>query len=542
MTDKIGRNDPCPCGSGKKYKKCCGFNKIPDFSLPEDMKTGTMLDEYMMLFQGVVIFGQGIKQFGDDRKALNEAIKDFESRFRPGEPGGVSDGIFMTWQYFDLRFGKKEETICGQFINSGFANGLREPAPRLLQDLAQSYLTFYEVKGVLDDWIVFEEIGTGKDWKIHRINEPFEREAKPGDVWYVRFIGGNENGYIYTAPYIFPSKETAYHEFFKAMLTQKNVFARYTKEGLSEEEIFRRSCKESVRYWVECFLRGSGSYEAKPMKAVMPVLYNDNWMEQKIPQDLNGKFKEEEFLSDFKNFLAYITKEKIKLTPKCKWIPMKHLYAINNLFRNPSQLDDTIGGKVYRTREEFRAHRIYFMDLLAEASECIVADGRDLLAAGPLYNRFLNMDGFNKKRWLVLAWYFHLDWDSWMPEGDFGKTIQEKNIEVAPYIKEMSSIKHKVNFKKFTKTLIEDLNLKWNAPSQSLAHDLMEWGIERCILEPLSWFDIIRFCHKSEGKYDIRKVKDFYMQPMGRVFLEELVKMGEKIKEDSAKKSNCNNN
>lgn len=22
-----GRNDPCPCGSGKKYKKCCGAKK-----------------------------------------------------------------------------------------------------------------------------------------------------------------------------------------------------------------------------------------------------------------------------------------------------------------------------------------------------------------------------------------------------------------------------------------------------------------------------------------------------------------------------------
>jgi len=21
---KVGRNEPCPCGSGKKYKKCCG--------------------------------------------------------------------------------------------------------------------------------------------------------------------------------------------------------------------------------------------------------------------------------------------------------------------------------------------------------------------------------------------------------------------------------------------------------------------------------------------------------------------------------------
>ena len=24
---KVGRNDPCPCGSGKKYKKCCGINE-----------------------------------------------------------------------------------------------------------------------------------------------------------------------------------------------------------------------------------------------------------------------------------------------------------------------------------------------------------------------------------------------------------------------------------------------------------------------------------------------------------------------------------
>jgi len=23
----VGRNDPCPCGSGKKYKKCCGRPK-----------------------------------------------------------------------------------------------------------------------------------------------------------------------------------------------------------------------------------------------------------------------------------------------------------------------------------------------------------------------------------------------------------------------------------------------------------------------------------------------------------------------------------
>jgi len=27
VAPKVGRNDPCPCGSGKKYKKCCGMNE-----------------------------------------------------------------------------------------------------------------------------------------------------------------------------------------------------------------------------------------------------------------------------------------------------------------------------------------------------------------------------------------------------------------------------------------------------------------------------------------------------------------------------------
>ncbi|MEM7079356.1 MAG: SEC-C metal-binding domain-containing protein [Pseudomonadota bacterium] len=24
QVEKVGRNDPCPCDSGRKYKKCCG--------------------------------------------------------------------------------------------------------------------------------------------------------------------------------------------------------------------------------------------------------------------------------------------------------------------------------------------------------------------------------------------------------------------------------------------------------------------------------------------------------------------------------------
>lgn len=32
--EQIGRNEPCPCGSGKKYKRCCGVNAAPKLTTP----------------------------------------------------------------------------------------------------------------------------------------------------------------------------------------------------------------------------------------------------------------------------------------------------------------------------------------------------------------------------------------------------------------------------------------------------------------------------------------------------------------------------
>jgi hypothetical protein len=28
---KVGRNDPCPCGSGKKFKQCHGKDAVPEY-------------------------------------------------------------------------------------------------------------------------------------------------------------------------------------------------------------------------------------------------------------------------------------------------------------------------------------------------------------------------------------------------------------------------------------------------------------------------------------------------------------------------------
>ncbi|MBU6376247.1 MAG: SEC-C domain-containing protein, partial [Bdellovibrionales bacterium] len=34
---QVGRNEPCPCGSTKKYKRCCGKDAAPKLGAPLDM-------------------------------------------------------------------------------------------------------------------------------------------------------------------------------------------------------------------------------------------------------------------------------------------------------------------------------------------------------------------------------------------------------------------------------------------------------------------------------------------------------------------------
>lgn len=48
MSNKIGRNEPCPCGSGKKYKKCCiGSDKEFEFAHPKPSKRENKTFEFI---------------------------------------------------------------------------------------------------------------------------------------------------------------------------------------------------------------------------------------------------------------------------------------------------------------------------------------------------------------------------------------------------------------------------------------------------------------------------------------------------------------
>jgi len=68
MNNKIGRNDPCPCGSGKKYKACCQQNQ----TLSAHQVT-TLPDINKILREGWIYYQQG--KLGDAEIACQQILK-----------------------------------------------------------------------------------------------------------------------------------------------------------------------------------------------------------------------------------------------------------------------------------------------------------------------------------------------------------------------------------------------------------------------------------------------------------------------------------
>jgi len=253
VAKKIGRNEPCPCGSGKKYKKCCGQNEPLDFSLPENMLTGTPLDDYMRLYQGVSIYAQGIGQFEEEGKILKRVESELEKKLRPGKEDGIPLSLFMSWLHFDFRFGRTRETVVERFMRSAPASRLIEPGPTHLRHFAESYCTFYEVLDVHEDRLEFLELGTGETWQVFRANEPYEKEAAPGDLWYLRLLGSPSGAYIYTSPYIYPPESKSWLTLMVREL-EKSALDERLEIALSGRDLFKEACKANVPNWALFFL------------------------------------------------------------------------------------------------------------------------------------------------------------------------------------------------------------------------------------------------------------------------------------------------
>ncbi len=131
----IGRNDPCPCGSGKKYKNCCGAVSMltPDFKYDR-------IRQYDG--EAVHLLGKFVRQkYGAD--AMNAARVEFffNKPFTSRE-----NDYFNRWFFFDWR--PDQTKRIAEIFLSEMGKTLKDGVLRFIEAAIHSPYSFYQVLDV----------------------------------------------------------------------------------------------------------------------------------------------------------------------------------------------------------------------------------------------------------------------------------------------------------------------------------------------------------------------------------------------------------
>ncbi len=149
---KTGRNQPCPCGSGKKYKKCC----LAKEKVSSDLLYRRLGEAHDRLAHSLM--RHGFKEFGEN--ALGFALDEFMA----WPDGGTSDEdladhqpLFYPWFIFNWEYeadpnlppldGPEDTTIAELYaVHKG--NRLNHLEAQIIEATARQPFSFYEIQEI----------------------------------------------------------------------------------------------------------------------------------------------------------------------------------------------------------------------------------------------------------------------------------------------------------------------------------------------------------------------------------------------------------
>lgn len=233
MYEKIGRNDPCICGSGNKYKKCCmnkdlscESNQVLDFAWRKLRKTeGEVIDKHLMPFLKKEL----------PAWIIPLAFNEFCPEGLPEEidRGFIFDQCFLPWLLFNWIPGEDldleeppeqfdlEQTIAKNYLTK-HRNSLSSTIISFIEAMNRTYYSFYVVQEmVLDKSLKAKDILLGTE---HSLKEKAAtRSLKKGNIVFSRILNlENQSIFIGMIPYIIPPHYYDAILDFKKWLVQEN--------------------------------------------------------------------------------------------------------------------------------------------------------------------------------------------------------------------------------------------------------------------------------------------------------------------------------
>lgn len=168
---KIGRNQKCPCGSGKKYKNCC-----------MSKKNTTEIDSYGYSdaerdLVSLIMFYARSKENENDFENAIEMF--FGGEFSELNINNTEFSFFMTWyiKNYNYKFSFIDRIIKKNFDTSN-------EVKQLLSSLKDSGMYMYKIKNIKDGKIYFKNLHN--DSEIEVIDSVIEQSVNIEDTIYTR--------------------------------------------------------------------------------------------------------------------------------------------------------------------------------------------------------------------------------------------------------------------------------------------------------------------------------------------------------------------
>ena len=235
---KFNRNDPCPCGSGKKYKKCCLIETYIAIG-KEDSIRERLVQELMVFFE---------KNY---KHTLEDAHFLFWDDFIPAEHlEGTSLDIayqnFMEWLIFDhLIDVDNDKTLIDLYMEKNKKLSLDEH--RVLTMMKNSVISLYEVQEVFPEkGLLLKDLLMGGEYDVRE--KSATRSVRKWDIFASRLL-------LVDSSYIMSGSVYAYH-----MKNKKEIlddihaeFEDYKEEypDASMDDFLKHNSENFNFYWYD---------------------------------------------------------------------------------------------------------------------------------------------------------------------------------------------------------------------------------------------------------------------------------------------------
>jgi tetratricopeptide (TPR) repeat protein len=211
MDVKVGRNDPCPCGSGKKYKKCCGVNEV--ISLTQVLESDIDdLEKQLLHF--------ALRNYGNQ---IEESFENFQQEYDLNNDDEVKFFEFVHTIWFTL-FAKADQggTILDQFIASELRKIKRPKLKQVVQSWKGARVFFGTIISIEDNSYIIEDLFSNDRFEAVVVTN-LEKQYEQNGFFAAILLPFDQKFVFFPAPFDLPSLDSeSAAEFIRQAYSESN--------------------------------------------------------------------------------------------------------------------------------------------------------------------------------------------------------------------------------------------------------------------------------------------------------------------------------